>query len=65
MRGTEVSQTHITRLATFATTTSAGDLPQEIAEETKRIILDSVGCALAATETDAGRIGIDYGRVLG
>jgi 2-methylcitrate dehydratase PrpD len=56
-------ETHIDRFANFVCT--ADTLPSEVAAETKRIVLDSIGCALAATEQDAGRAGIAYGRILG
>jgi 2-methylcitrate dehydratase PrpD len=57
--------TYIEQLSEFASGVSIDRLPPEILEETKRVVIDSIGCALASTDTDAGRIGIDYGRVLG
>lgn len=57
--------THIEAFATFVESSGRASLPEEVSEEAKRIILDSIGCALAATETPAARAGIEYGRVLG
>lgn len=60
-----MTHTHIEKFAAFATGTTPGDLPSEVAEESRRIILDTVGCALAAVDNAAGRAGIAYGRILG
>lgn len=60
-----MTSTHVERFAEFAGGCASQPLPTEVGEESKRIILDSVGCALAATDNPAGRAGIDYGRVLG
>ncbi|MGK5112457.1 MmgE/PrpD family protein [Geodermatophilus sp. CPCC 205506] len=60
-----MAPTHIEKFAEFATASASQALPHEVAEESKRIILDTVGCALAATDNPAGRAGVDYGRVLG
>ena len=57
--------TIIEQLADFAAATRLADLPAEVVEETKLIILDSIGCALAAIDQPKGRAGIDYGRMTG
>lgn len=57
--------TIIDRLAAFATETRFDDLPADVLAETKRVLLDSVGCALAGIDELKGRIGIEYGRLLG
>lgn len=38
----------VEQLGDFTAKTSFGDLPAEVADETKRLILDSIGCALAS-----------------
>jgi 2-methylcitrate dehydratase PrpD len=40
-------------------------LPMPVVEECKRLLLDSIGSALAAVDSPKGRIGIDYGRMQG
>lgn len=49
----------------FAAETAFERLPGEVVDECKRIVLDSLGCALAAVDEPKGRIGIDYGRMTG
>jgi 2-methylcitrate dehydratase PrpD len=41
------------------------DLPPAVVHESKRLLLDSIGAALAATDSPKGRIGIEYGRLQG
>lgn len=53
------------QLARFASETKFSDLPDEVVAESKRILLDSLGCAIAAGGDRKGRIGIEYGRILG
>jgi 2-methylcitrate dehydratase PrpD len=60
-----VPETHIERLAAFAANTTSDKLPAEVADEAKRVLLDSIGCALASANIATGRMGIDYGRILG
>ena len=57
--------TIIEQLASFASDTSFDDLPAAVVQECKRLILDSLGCALAGTDHPKGRIGIEYGRLMG
>ena len=46
--------TLIDQLSSFAVNTRFDGLPVEVVDETKRLILDSVGCALAAIEQARG-----------
>lgn len=58
-------KTIIEQLASFTANSCFDRLPENVVQESKRIVLDSIGCAVAATEQTKGRIGIEYGRVLG
>ncbi len=58
-------KTIVQQLADFTAHSSYAQLPAEVVEESKRILLDSIGCALAGTEHPKGKIGIDYGRLTG
>jgi 2-methylcitrate dehydratase PrpD len=60
-----VGSTIVETLADFTTDTQFADLPEIVVEESKRVLLDSVGCALGGVEHPKGRIGIDFGRILG
>ncbi len=60
-----MSTTIIEQLADFSANTRYADLPAEVVEDVKLIILDSIGCALASTEQPKGKAGIDYGRLTG
>lgn len=57
--------TLVETLADFSVGTRFEQLPASVVEESKRIVLDSMGCALAAVNEPKGRIGIDYGRLTG
>jgi 2-methylcitrate dehydratase PrpD len=52
----------VEQLANFGVNTRFEDLPAPVAEEARRLVLDSIGCALAAVDHPRGRIGIEYGR---
>lgn len=56
--------TLVEQLAEF-TQVAYAELPVQVVEECKRLLLDSMGAALAAAHSPKGRIGIDYGRLLG
>ena len=56
--------TLVERLAAFSQA-RYDDLPPAVVEESKRLLLDSIGAALAAVDSPKGRIGIDYGRMTG
>ena len=60
-----MGRTIIDELAVFTQRSDYSALPAEVIDESKRLLLDSIGCALAATEEPKGRIGIEYGRLLG
>ena len=44
------------KLIDFAVKTSFKDIPEAVVHETKRLILDSIGCGIAGTATDLGKI---------
>ncbi|MCD4853693.1 MmgE/PrpD family protein [Arthrobacter sp. AK01] len=60
-----MSPTNVENFAAFAQGNVATPPPAEVVSETKRILLDALGCGLAATSSEYGRVGIDYGRILG
>ena len=53
------------RLARHSVKTEYDDLPSEVVQQTKRIILDMLGCALGGSLTDTGRIAIAVTKELG
>lgn len=57
--------TLVEQLANFTSDTQFDQLPPAVVEECKRILLDSIGCAVAAIGEPKGRIGIDYARIMG
>src|SRR5689334_17565552 len=60
-----MANTIVRQLADFAHDVDFASLPAPVVEECRRIVLDSLGCALAATDEPKGSIGIEYGRVMG
>ena len=52
-------------LATFVTGIKFDDLPQEVKRETKRILLDSIGCGIGGNRTERGKICTELARKLG
>ncbi|TBL76302.1 MmgE/PrpD family protein [Paenibacillus thalictri] len=54
--------TTITKLADFAHNITFADLPDPVVRETKRLLLDSFGCALAGVTSDKGKWGIEFSR---
>ncbi|MFC1935968.1 MmgE/PrpD family protein [Chloroflexota bacterium] len=52
-------------LADFVTKSRFERLPQPVVYETKRILLDSIGCALVGLATDKGKLSIELARRLG
>lgn len=52
-------------LAEYAASTRHQDLPEEVMERTKRIVLDEMCCAVLGRELDAGRLAHDYVLSLG
>ena len=55
----------IYQLARFISNATYQDIPEAIVHETKRVILDSVGCALAGMSTDKGRLSVELAKRLG
>ncbi|MFH1486098.1 MAG: MmgE/PrpD family protein [Chloroflexota bacterium] len=52
-------------LADFTAQTSFEDLPDNVVHETKRILLDSIGCAVGANSVEKGKIVVKVARDLG
>ncbi|AET94757.1 hypothetical protein BYI23_D012470 (plasmid) [Burkholderia sp. YI23] len=52
-------------LADFTVETRFDDLPAPVVHETKRLLLDTIGCALGAVDTPSGKIALDYVDMLG
>jgi 2-methylcitrate dehydratase PrpD len=59
------ADTIIQQLADFALQTRWEDLPPAIIQETKMILMDSIGCALVATQTDKGKINLSLAKRFG
>lgn len=51
-------------ISRFAETISYDALPRTVIDETKRLILDSIGCAIGGVITEKGKIGIKFGKSL-
>ncbi len=60
-----MASTNVEKFAAFAHRIATSPPPPEVLEETKRIVLDALGCGLAATTSEFGRVGVEYGRILG
>jgi 2-methylcitrate dehydratase PrpD len=60
-----MSKTLIQHLADFTADTSFDSLPEEVAHECKRVVLDSIGCGVAGVDEPKSRIGIEYARMVG
>lgn len=58
-------KTIVEKLAQFTTASLYEQLPHAVVHEAKRILLDSIGCALAGLEMPKGRAGVDFGRLMG
>jgi 2-methylcitrate dehydratase PrpD len=52
-------------LASFVSDTRFHDLPREVVHETKRILLDGLGCALGSVGLSKGSISIEFARETG
>lgn len=52
-------------LVNFAVNTRFSEIPAEIIHETKRLILDTIGCAIGGTHTDLGRIATEAASAMG
>lgn len=53
------------KLAEFAAQTRYEQLPSEVVRESKRLLLDTIGCAVGAVYTDSGGIALKHVRALG
>lgn len=60
-----MSRTIVEELARFSVESLAAPLPAPVLDESKRLLLDSLGCAVASVGERGADIGIRYGRVLG
>src|SRR3954462_14998908 len=60
-----MSSTVVQRMAEFTSDVDFAQLPEEVVEESKRIVLDTLGCALAGVDDLKGRVGIEYGVIAG
>lgn len=57
---------NITRsLAKFSAELRFEDLPGEIVQQAKRLLLDTIGCGLGAVDLDKGRMGMELARRMG
>jgi len=57
--------TLIEALADFTADARYEDLPAHVVEESKRVLLDSIGCTLGGLSHSKGTIGIEYARLMG
>ncbi|MGV9292602.1 MmgE/PrpD family protein [Amycolatopsis sp. NPDC003676] len=57
--------TIIEELAGFAAGADAREFPDEVIRESQRILLDSLGCAVASLGDEGAQRGVDYARYLG
>lgn len=60
-----MTKTIVETLADFTFDTSYESLPAAVAEESKRLLIDSVGCALAGLIHPKGVIGVQYAELQG
>jgi 2-methylcitrate dehydratase PrpD len=60
-----MTKTLIQHLADFTTDTTFDSLPADVEHECKRVLLDSIGCAVAGVDEPKSRIGIEYARMMG
>lgn len=60
-----MSRTLTEQLADFARGAEFSTFPAEVVDECKRVVLDSIGCALGGVGEPKGKIGIEYGVMTG
>lgn len=60
-----MAKTLVEQLAEFTAEADYASLPTEVVEESKRLLLDSIGCALGGTTEPKGKIGLDLAQVIG
>lgn len=56
-------ETIVDALAEFTSGVRFEDLPLKVVEESKRLLIDSIGCALGGLSHSKGSIAIDYARM--
>jgi 2-methylcitrate dehydratase PrpD len=54
----------VEELANFTTKAQFSDLPEDVVHETKRVLLDSIGCAIGGLSIGLGRIAVEVARRL-
>ena len=59
------TQSYTHKLVNFITNSRYVDLPKEVVGEAKRVLLDSLGCALAGIRVDKGALSVQLARKLG
>ena len=57
--------TIVEQLAEFTVNTSFDRLPSNVVEESKRLLVDTIGCALGGHSHPKGQIGVKYARLQG
>ncbi len=58
----------VQQLGSFAAATVFADLPDDVVRESKRILLDSIGCAVAAAAAPSNtkaRVAVDFATAMG
>lgn len=60
-----MSATIVQQLSDFSADATFEALPEDVVHECKRIVLDSIGCAVAAIDQPKGEMGIKLGRLMG
>ena len=58
-------RTVVELLSEFTTATRFEDLPETVVQESKRLLVDSIGCALGGLGHPKGAIGVKYAAMLG
>lgn len=58
-------ETIVEKLAAFTHATNFEQIPPAVVEESKRLIIDSIGCALAGLSHPKGVIGVDFAKMQG
>ena len=53
------------RLKSFMTEIQFDDLDEDVVHEMKRVLLDSIGCAIAGLTTEQGKIAVKLAKELG
>jgi len=54
----------ISKLARFTSEAKFSDLPEEVVHEMKRVVLDSIGCAIAGFLSERGKIAVELAKRL-